>query len=81
MRKIKVIFNKWQNSTDEDRSNSTFEFIILRVQESHESDNLLCHVECEGLAFHEIGKRGYKRSLSTQEFNDEYYNWSINTDL
>ena len=73
MRKIKVIFNKWQNDA------AVFEFIILKVQESHEQDNLVCHVECEGLAFHELGKVGYKRSLTTDEFNDDYYKWSCKT--
>ena len=78
MRKIKVIFNKWQNIGDIDAmSNSTFEFIILKVQESHEEDNLICHVECEGLAFHELGKVGYKISLSTKEFNDDYEKWQL----
>ena len=70
MRKIKVIFNKWQLTTQEERSASTFEFIILKVQEQHEQDNLVCHVECEGLAFHELGKIGYKCSLSADEFNN-----------
>lgn len=79
MRKIKVIFNKWQLTTQEERSASTFEFIILKVQEQHEQDNLVCHVECEGLAFHELGKIGYKCSLSADEFNNQYYNWSIKT--
>ena len=80
MRKIKVIFDKWDNIGDADAmSASTFEFIILKVQEEHESDNLMCHIECEGLAFHELGKVGYKLSLTTQEFNDDYYNWSIAT--
>ena len=78
MRKIKIIFNKWQNLDDKEAmSNSTFEFIILKVQETHEQDDLMCHVECEGLAFHELGKVGYKRSLTTEEFNNEYYEWSI----
>lgn len=78
MRKIKVIFNKWENlGNKKAMSESTFEFIILRVQETHEKDDLICHVECEGLAFHELGKVGYKRSLTTDEFNNEYYEWSI----
>jgi len=40
---------------------------------------LVCHVECEGLAFNELGKVGYKRSLSADEFNNEYYEWDIKT--
>jgi len=46
------------------------------VQESHESDNMICHVECEGLAFHELGKVGYKRALTADEYNNEYYDWA-----
>lgn len=80
MRKIKVIFDKWQNLGNKvAMSNSTFEFLITKVQEKHEADNLICHIDCEGLAFHELGKVGYKCSLSTDEFNNEYYDWSIKT--
>lgn len=74
MRKIKVIFDKWNNTVS--KSDSTFEFIIVKVQESHEQDNLVCHVECEGLAFHELGKVGYKRSLAADEFLNEYNDWA-----
>lgn len=80
MRKVKVIFDKWENiNNKEAMSASTFEFIIVKVQETHEQDNLICHVECEGLAFHELGKIGYKRCLSADQFNNEYYDWSIKT--
>jgi len=80
MRKIKVIFDKWDylNNT-EMTSASIFEFIIVKVQESHENDNLICHVECEGLAFHELGKVGYKRSLTSEGFNNKYYDWASKT--
>lgn len=80
MRKIKVIFNKWQLTTREERSASTFEFIILKVQETHEQDNLICHVECEGLAFHELGKIGYKYALSAEEFYNQNYEWNKKKD-
>lgn len=63
MRKIKVIFNK--NTEDE----YVLEFLITNVEETHESDQLYCEVKCEGLAFHELGKRGYKLSLTS----DDYY--------
>lgn len=80
MKKIKVIFDKWNNLNNQTAmSNSTFEFIILKVTETHEQDNLICHVECEGLAFHELGKVGYKRSLTAEEYYDDYYKWSIAT--
>lgn len=77
MRKIKVIFDKWE---DVNKSDNTFEFMIVKVQETHESDELMCHVECEGLAFNELGKVGYKKSLSTQEFLNEEYAWSETKD-
>ena len=63
MRKIKVIFNK--NTEDE----YVLEFLITNVDETHENDQLYCEVKCEGLAFHELGKRGYKLALSS----DDYY--------
>ena len=63
MRKIKVIFNK--NTEDE----YVLEFLITNVDETHENDQLYCEVKCEGLAFHELGKRGYKLALNS----DDYY--------
>ena len=63
----------------QDQDSSVFEFLIVKVQETHEKDDLVCHVECEGLAFNELGKVGYKRALSADEFNEEYYEWSIKT--
>jgi hypothetical protein len=52
-----------------------FEFIITNVEEVHEQDSLYCYVKCEGLAFHELGKIGYKISLSSDDFYEEYDNW------
>lgn len=69
MRKVKVIFNKW---TDQD---AVFEFLITKVEESHEQDNLMCTVSCEGLAFHELGKVGYKRALTAEGFYNAYNEW------
>lgn len=69
LRKIKVIFNK---STPEQ---SVFEFIITNVLENHESDVLTCEVECEGLAFQELGKIGYKINLSMDNFELVYADW------
>lgn len=69
MRKIKLTFNK---DTDVIK---TFEFLIIKVTESHEKDQLYCDIECEGLAFHELGKTGYKISLSSDDFYDEDYKW------
>jgi hypothetical protein len=41
----------------------------------HEQDNIKYTIECEGLAFHELGKLGYKISLSGEDFDDEYIKW------
>ena len=57
LRKIKVIFNK--NTKEE----GIYEFIITNVEESHEGYEKYCSVSCEGLAFHELGKQGYKIAL------------------
>lgn len=69
MRKIKVIFN--YGTTDDD----IFEFLITNVSEEHEEDKLFCRVECEGLAFHELGKIGYKYELSDEGFELTYKTW------
>lgn len=63
LRKIKVIFNKYDKSSEQ-----VFEFLITKVTESHEQDQLTCNIECEGLAFHELGKIGYKISLSQDTY-------------
>ena len=76
MRKIKVIFDKMIDKGDEfSKTKDTFEFIILKVEETHEHDNCTCHVECEGLAFHELGKVGYTIALSKDDYNNDYYDW------
>ena len=72
LRKIKVTFNK--NTPDEE----TFEFLIIDVTEKHENDQLICEVKCEGLAFHELGKVGYKISLHTEDFEETDYEWFKN---
>ena len=72
MRKIKVIFNK---GTDIEQ---VFEFIITKVTESHNQDQLMCDVECEGLAFNELGKIGYKITLSADNFYVDHDDWFEN---
>ena len=69
MRKIKVIFNK--NAKDE----NVFEFIITKVTEKHEGKKELCEIECDGLAFHELGKQGYKIVLSADVYYAEHEQW------
>lgn len=69
MRKIKVIFNKM---TDDEQ---VFDFLITKVTEEHTDNTLMCKVECEGLAFHELGKVGYKYNLDIEDFQQEYEKW------
>lgn len=57
LRKLKVIFNKATTSEE------VFEFLITNMKEEHEGLKKYCEVECEGLAFHELGKQGYKIAL------------------
>lgn len=70
LRKIKIIFNKL--TSDEE----VFELLITKITEEHEADHLFCNVECEGLAFHELGKVGYTESLSAADFELDYKNWN-----
>ena len=63
LRKVKVIFNK---KTENEK---VLEFIINKVTETHEGDQLTCEVSTEGLAFNELGKIGYKYSLSQDEYD------------
>ena len=69
MRKIKLIFNK--ESADE----KVYEFLITKINERHSNDQLFCDVSCEGLAFHELGKIGYKVSLTPDDFYNDDYDW------
>ena len=75
LRKLKIIFNKGSEDAIEDdderakiRSSNVFELLITKVTETHEQDQLRCNIECEGLAFHELGKVGYKLDLSQDNF-------------
>ena len=76
MRKIKVIFNKEANFVAGDKvKDNVFELIITDVQERHEKDELYCDIYCEGLIFHELGKIGYKVSLSSEDFYNKDYDY------
>lgn len=55
-----------------DRTKKVFEFLITKITEEHESDHLMCNVECEGLAFHELGKIGYRYDLSQANVEYDY---------
>ena len=69
MRKAKLILNK---GTANER---IFEFDILKVKERHTGNELYCDIECSSLAFEELGKIGYKISLSGDDFYEEDYQW------
>mgnify|MGYP003548521066 FL=1 len=58
MHKLKVVFNK--NTTYE----AILEFIVISVTDDHTRDEIDITVKAEGLAFHELGKTGYRISLS-----------------
>ena len=79
MRKIKVIFNKesyysmtGMGDSSLGQGEQVFEFLITKITEEHEQDHLLCKVECEGLAFHELGKVGYIYDLSQSDIEYDY---------
>ena len=74
LRKLKVILNKGESEE------AVFEFVIIDVKESHEKDIKTCEVSAEGLAFQELGKIGYKLSLTQEVFEAQYEEWSTSTD-
>ena len=78
MHKIKVIINKTlgTNVQKQQAHERVYEFLITKVTEAHEEDNPECRVECEGLAFHELGKQGYKVELSSEVFYDRLKKYS-----
>ena len=76
LRKLKLIFNKGEKGQNgSPKKEEVFEFIITKVSETHTDGQLHCEVTAEGLAFQELGKVGYKISLSSQDFLDEYQEW------
>lgn len=67
LRKLKVIFNK-----KVPKKEKVFEFLITKVTEKHEKGSLICEVTAEGLAFHELGKIGYKIALTKDTFYNDF---------
>jgi len=65
LRKLKVIFNKF---TSDER---IFEFIITGISDSHDGFTKICQVTGDGLAFNELGKQGYKITLSAEDLYNE----------
>ena len=70
LRKLKLIFNKGEKELEQ-----VFEFVIQEVTETHTDGQLKCKISAEGLAFQELGKTGYKISLSENDFYEDYDNW------
>lgn len=68
-RKVKLILNK--KTEDEE----VYDFIINKITERHENEEIYCDIECGGLAFFELGKIGYKISLSQEDFYDDDLKW------
>ena len=80
LRKLKLIFNKGEKGQNgKPKKEEIFEFIITKVSETHTDGQLHCEVTAEGLAFQELGKVGYRISLSSQDFLDEYQEWYDST--
>lgn len=69
MHKLKVVFNK---NTD---SEEVFELLVVSVEHQHVSNNVMLDVKAEGLAYHELGKIGYKISLSQATYELEEEEW------
>ena len=69
LRKIKVILNK--GTEDE----GVFEFVITNITETHDNDQMTCNVSASGLAFHELGRIGYKINLSQETFQNDLEDW------
>lgn len=75
MRKIKVIFNKKREDEE------VFEFLITNIEMEHSGDVPMCKISCDnGLAFHELGKQGYKISLSSTTYEEEDLEYFKNDD-
>ena len=72
MHKLKVIFNK--NTEDE----KVLEFLVISVTEDHAADEVDITIKAEGLAFHELGKTGYKISLSQENYEVVENDWFDN---
>ena len=72
MHKLKIVFNK--NTEYE----AIFEFLVVSVTEDHNRDEVDITVKSEGLAFHELGKTGYRISLSQENFEKIENDWFDN---
>lgn len=69
MHKLKVILNK--NTEDE----HVEEFLVTSVDTSHKGDAATIDIKAEGLAFHELGKIGYKIALAPETYYLDQEQW------
>lgn len=72
MHKLKVIFNK---GTEDEQ---VLEFLVVSVAHDHTGDKVDINVKAEGLAFHELGKIGYKIALSETNYTLALDEWELN---
>lgn len=72
MHKLKVIFNK---GTENEQ---VLEFLVVSVAHDHTGDKVDINVKAEGLAFHELGKIGYKIALSETNYTLALDEWELN---
>ena len=72
MHKLKVIFNK---GTEDEQ---VLEFLVVSVAHDHTGDKVDINVKAEGLAFHELGKIGYKIALSETNYTLALEEWELN---
>ena len=81
LKKIKVIINKkdmvhYVQENELQNQQKIYQFLITKVSQSHDAGKMYCQVSCEGLAFHELGKIGYRFSLSHDVYLQEYAKWT-----
>ena len=75
MHKLKVVYNK---TTPEE---GVQEFLVTSVTLEHSGDAAIYKIDAEDLAFHELGKIGYKISLSPEIYLEEVNEWFINGEV
>lgn len=62
---------------------TVLEFLVVSVVDSHKLDEVTIDVSAEGLAFHELGKLGYKITLNETDFeldSEKWFKTNINTE-
>ena len=54
---------------------TVLEFLVVSVVYNHSADEIIIDIKAEGLAFHELGKLGYKISLNQDDYDLDLTNW------